>query len=201
MIEYMIIASQILSVVASVVSRLQKTKAKALVFLFVSNILSATTCLLLNQDAGLWLTVAAILRSVVFFLYDHFKVKPSVYVLITIETQFLIIAGLTWQSSIDIFILLSVMIFTFTTWQNNMYIVRVGMVLDPIILIVYNLLIGAHISIVGDVLGLISTIVAIVYYDFMKRSTPISKRLLFYVRPKAKRKKLKTRLTKNKTPN
>ncbi len=148
--------------------------------------------------AGAFLLIAATIRTVIFYLYDYFKLKPNLAVLLTFETTYIILVGLTWQSSVDTLILLSVMMLTFAFWQDNMYVLRIGMVLDPIILTIYNVLIGAYINIIGDMACLIAVIISIIYYDVYKRSTPIIKRLLYYVKPKRKRKRLKARLRKRK---
>lgn len=192
----MVIATQIFSVLLMILSRLQKTKAKALIFICLSSLVAVGTYFFLDQVAGACLAVAAIIRTVVFYLYEVFKIKPNKYVFLIFEVSFIIIAGITWKSPIDSLILISIVMFTFTTWQDNMYVMRIGMVLDPIILIIYNSLIGAYVSIAGEMLCLIAAIVAIFYYDIYKRTTSIIKRLLFYIKPKRKRKRLKARLRK-----
>lgn len=192
----MIIASQILSVIITILTRLQKTKAKALICICLSNLIAILTYFLLDQVAGVFLSTATLIRTIIFFLYDHYNIKPNIYVLLTFEVSFIIIAGITWKSPVDSFILLSIFMFTFVSWQDNMYILRIGMILDPVILIIYNSLIGAYISILGQVISLIVAIIAIIYYDIYKRTTPIIKRLLYYVKPKRKRKRLRLRLRK-----
>ncbi len=192
----MAIATQILSIIFRLISRLQKTKGKALIFVCCSCLVSAITYFLLGQIAGACLLAAGIIRTIVFFLYDHFKVKPNVVVLICFEISFIIILGLTWQSAIDIFILLSLVIFTFGSWQDNMYVFRISTVSDNIVCMIYDGLVGAYVTIVGDVICLIASIFSIVYYDILKRSTPIFKRLLYYVKPRKKRKRLKAKLHK-----
>lgn len=195
----MIVASQIFSVIFTVLTRLQKTKSKALIFLCLSTISSIATYFLLDQVAGVFLGFATLIRTAMFFLYDHFKLKPNIFVLLTFEISFIIIAGVTWQSPIDSFILLSIFMFTFVSWQDDMYVLRIGMLVDPILHIIYNSLIGAHISIVGQVVSLIAAVIAIIYYDIYKRTTPIIKRLLYYVKPKRKRRRLRAKLRKRQT--
>lgn len=192
----MAIATQILAIIFKIISRLQKTKAKALIFVCCSCIVSAATYFFLGQIAGACLLVAGLIRTIVFFLYDHYKVKPNVIVLICFEISFIIILGLTWESAIDIFILLSLVIFTFGSWQDNMYVFRVLSATDNLVCLIYNGLIGAYISIAGDAICFLAAVVSIVYYDILKRSTPVFKRLLYYVKPKQKRKRLKTKLQK-----
>ena len=89
--------------------------------------------------------------------------------------------------------------FTFVSWQDDMYVLRIGMLVDPILHIIYNSLIGAYISIVGQVVSLITAVIAIIYYDIYKRTTPIIKRLLYYVKPKRKRRRLRAKLRKRQT--
>lgn len=192
--EYMAIVTQIIAIIFLLISRLQKTKGKTLVFICFALLASMGTYFLLGQVAGACLLLAGILRSIVFFLYDHYKVKPNVIVLICFEISFIIILGLTWQSAIDIFILLSLVVFTFGCWQDNMYVFRILTITDHIVCIIYNSLVGAYITLVGEVFCLTATIISIVYYDIQKRTTPIIKRVFYCFKPKQKRKKLKARL-------
>ncbi len=192
----MVIASQIVSVLFSIFSRLQKTKTKSLILLLISNTINIISLILLDQAAGTFLTVATIIRTVIFFLYNKFNLKPSIVTLVTFELSFIIITGVTWSSSVDMLFLLGVIILTFATWQDNMFVLRNGMVLNSIILIAYDILVGAYINIIGELFCLIAAIIAIIYYDIYKRTTPIIKRLLYYVKPRRKRKRLRARLRK-----
>lgn len=192
----MVIASQIVSVLFSIFSRLQKTKTKSLILLLISNTINIISLILLDQAAGTFLTVATIIRTVIFFLYNKFNLKPSIVTLVTFELSFIIITGVTWSSSVDMLFLLGVIILTFATWQDNMFVLRNGMILNSIILIAYDILIGAYINIIGELFCLIAAIIAIIYYDIYKRTTPIIKRLLYYVKPRRKRKRLRARLRK-----
>lgn len=192
----MVIASQIVSVLFSIFSRLQKTKTKSLILLLISNTINIISLILLDQAAGTFLTVATIIRTVIFFLYNKFNLKPSIVTLVTFELSFIIITGVTWSSSVDMLFLLGVMILTFATWQDNMFVLRNGMILNSTILIAYNILVGAYINIIGELFCLIAAIIAIIYYDIYKRTTPIIKRLLYYVKPRRKRKRLRARLRK-----
>ena len=148
--------------------------------------------------AGGFLVIAATLRTINFSLYDYYKLKPNLLVLLTFEITYILIVICTWQSSVDIVILLSVEILTYALWQNNMYILRIGMIITAIVAIIYNILVNAYIAIIGEFVCLIAVIISIIYYDVYKRSTPIIKRLLYYVKPKRKRKRLKARLRKRK---
>lgn len=192
----MVIASQIVSVLFSIFSRLQKTKTKSLILLLISNTINIISLILLDQAAGTFLTVATIIRTVIFFLYNKFNLKPSIVTLVTFELSFIIITGVTWSSSVDMLFLLGVIILTFATWQDNMFVLRNGMILNSIILIAYDILVGAYINIIGELFCLIAAIIAIIYYDIYKRTTPIIKRLLYYVKPRRKRKRIRARLRK-----
>ncbi len=174
--------------------RLQKTKAKTLVLMLITNFFNILVYYLLGEVAGFFLTILIMIRNFVFYCYDFFKIKPSFANFLVFEVGFIIIGGVCWKSGIDLIILVNILMFTYVIWQNNMYILRIGLLLDPIMLIFYNLFIGSYVLIIGQAISLIVTIIAIIYYDVMKRTTSIIKRLLFYVRPKLKRKRIMARL-------
>lgn len=192
----MVIFSQIISVLFAVFSRLQKTKIKSLILILISNTINIISLTLLDQTTGAFLAAATIIRTIIFFLYNKFNLKPSVATLVTFELSFIIITGVTWSSSIDALFLLGIVVFTFVTWQDNMFVLRSGMILNSAIITVYYILIGAYINAAGEFSCLIAAIIALIYYDICKRTTPIIKRLLYYVKPRRKRKRLRARLRK-----
>lgn len=194
----MTIVFQVLTVLMSCLCKIQKDKDKSLIFLILTLVFSLITLYLFGQVAGFFMSILALLRVVVYFIYDKLKLKPNIFVLITFEIAAVVIAVVTWNSWVDLLIIASVIMINFSTWQNNMKIFRISMIIDPILYIIYNTLIGAYVSITGDAIGLIVGIYALVYYDVLKRSTSIFKRVLFYVKPRNKRKRLKQRLQKRK---
>lgn len=194
----MIIAAQVLTVVMSCLSKIQKNKDKSLIFLILTLVFSLITLYLVDQVAGFFISLLALLRVIVYFIYDKLKLKPNIFILITFEIAAVVIAVVTWNSWVDLLIIASIIMINFSTWQNNMNIFRISMIIDPILYIIYDALIGAYVTITGDAIGLIVGIYALVYYDILKRSTSIFKRILFYVKPRNKRKRLKARLQKRK---
>lgn len=190
----MTIFFEICTVIFLIFMRLQKTKAKTLVLMLITNFFNILVYYLLGEVAGFFLTILIMIRNFVFYCYDFFKIKPSFVNFLVFEVGFIIIGGVCWKSGIDLIILVNILMFTYVIWQNNMYILRIGLLLDPIMLIFYNLFIGSYVLIIGQAISLIVTIIAIIYYDVMKRTTSIIKRLLFYVRPKLKRKRIMARL-------
>ena len=164
--------------------------------LLTSSVANVASLMLLNQAAGAFLSIATIIRTIIFFLYNKFNLKPSIATFATFEIGFIIIAGITWNSYYDILFLFAVSILTIVTWQDNMFVLRVGMILNSAVLIVYDILIGAYINTIGKVFCLVAAVIAIIYYDVYKRTTPIMK--FFYgEKPKLKRRRLWARLKKN----
>ena len=170
------LASQIIGIVAiviSVMSMLFKSKTNILLFTIIYNILTLTSYLLLGKYLGSILVGILTLKSIIYYLFALKKAKPNIYVLIVLEIAILTTSIFLWQSWPDIFILISSLINTYTTWQDNVKIIKISAIISAVLLILYDAFIGAYVYIISETLYGGAAIFSIVMM-FVKNKKAIS---------------------------
>ena len=149
------IVAQILGIVAivvSVFSMLLKNKTHILLLSILYNILTIVTYLLLGKYLGCILVGVLTLKGLVYFIFAQKKLKPNIFVFITFEVAILVTSIFLWQSWADIFILLNSLINTFTTWQDNVKVLKIGAVICSVFLVLYDVFVGAYVYVISEVL-------------------------------------------------
>ena len=167
------IAIQIADVVTVVIAGLQKKKSLSLIFYLINNIVLASLFFIFGRVSAGLICIIAIIRSIVFLLFSVKKLKPNIFVLIAFEIAYLTSTILTWQDALDLIPMFGTMISCYTSWQDNTAIMRIGYIINPIFYISYKLIIGAYISIITEVILLLSNLISLIYYNILKKETPI----------------------------
>lgn len=142
----------IIAIIISVLSMLFKAKTHIILFSVIYNVLTLISYLLLEKYLGCILVVILTLKSLVYYIYSLKRLKPNLYVLIAFEVIILVASIFLWQSWVDIFILVNSLINTYTSWQDNVKLLKIGVVICSIFLILYDVFIGAYVYVVSEVL-------------------------------------------------
>ncbi len=160
--------AQIVSVVTIVTTLLglfQKEKWKTMLLYTIANIAMMVTYYLLGHLLGALLVAGATIRTFVYFLFSRENKPVPGLIFALFEIYFITISLFMFDGVIDLFIVMNVALVAFTTWQNDMATLRIGYVLSSALLITFNALIGAYVSILSEVVLLIASIIDIVKYD------------------------------------
>src|SRR5690554_2587495 len=137
------IIAQVVSALALITTILGvtcKNKNQSMWWLFAANICLLSTYFLLERYLGAVLIAGAVLRSVIYLVYTQKNIKPSVLVLVLFEASFVVVSIILWNSITDLLILINLMILTYSTWQNNMQIVRLGYLQSSVLLFFYDII-------------------------------------------------------------
>ena len=86
------------------------------------------------------------------------------------EIYCVVISILMWHGPITLLMFINLIIVTYTTWQNDVRILRIGYVLSSILLFVYDILLGAYATAVSEIIMLISVIISLVKYSKVQKS-------------------------------
>lgn len=156
------IVAQILGIVAIVISIMSMVfNDKKIIMLFstIYNVLTIITYLLLGKYLGMILVGVLTLKSLTYFIYASKSKKPNIIVLFVFEILILSLSIILWQDWFDIFILLNSVINTYFTWQDNVLLLKIGIVVCSIFLILYDIFAGAYVYVISEFLyGLTSLI-------------------------------------------
>lgn len=159
---YIIQALGLIETALASLSLFQKEKWKTMLFLCVSNIVLIAIYILCGSLVGGLLTVGALLRTIVFLIYSKKNKKPNIFVLLAFEIYYIVITATLWSSYVDLFILINLMMLTYTTWQDNVKILRIGYMLSFFLLVPYDILIGAYTTVLSETILFISALVSLV---------------------------------------
>lgn len=164
------IACDIIAYVAlvfTVLGLLSKNKDKCMLFISIYNLLILTTYLLMGLLSGSIMVLIASARSITFFIYSKKNLKPNIWVFMLFEVVAIVALALSWESMLSIILLVNLVLTTYTNWQNNMTVLRLGMFISGVLLIIYDICVGAYTLLFSEGVFLASAIVSIVKYDIM----------------------------------
>lgn len=169
MLFYIAQVISVLTILTTVLGLLSKEKEKIMFWFFLSNITLLITYFLLGRMLGSVLVAGAAIRTIIYYYYSKKNIKPSLLVLILFQVYFVVISVIMWKDFIDIFMLINLCMLTFTTWQNNMKILRGSYILSSMLLICYNILVGAYINIFLELIFILSSAYSIYKHIYLKK--------------------------------
>ena len=160
----------VVGVVVSAISMIMKTKTKVVLLLAVYNLLTLISYLLLGHFLSCILVVIAIFRSLTFLLYEVKKIKNNWLVLLSFNIVIICISIVLWDKWYDIFLLICTLIFTFTTWQKNVKLIKWGTIICTPLFVTFDILAGAYVYIISELAFGISAIVSLITTKYNSKS-------------------------------
>lgn len=158
----------ILAVIALAVSTHQKTKKKVLIFQLFSNISYALQYLILGAFSAVATSAVGTVNNWIFYRYAKKDKEIPVVVLYIYSIIILILGILTYNNIFSIFPVLLSILYTYGVWQSNLKTYRVISVVGAIAWMIYNSVVGAYASVIGNVFQCITAIIAIIRLDIIK---------------------------------
>lgn len=168
----MFLAAQIVSIVtiiSTIIGLCCKNKYNIMLFMTLSNISMFATYLLLGRHLGCLLVGGGILRTLIYFLYAKFNKKPQLVFVIFFEIYVVLLSLFLWKDFTDLFMIANLCLITYTTWQDNMAVFRIGYIASSVFLITYDISVGAYVGCVSEVIMLLVSVWALVKYDYINR--------------------------------
>lgn len=161
----------IITLVVSIIGMLSKKKSSVLIWFTISNITVLFTYLLLGRFLGSLLVLGAALRTTVYYFYSRKEKKVPLALLVVFEIYFIVLSIILWQDIMDLFLLINLCLVSFTTWQDNMKILRLGYVVSSLLVITYSAGVGAYLNILTESLFLLANCFSLYKYHFKKQKT------------------------------
>lgn len=167
-----IVVAQIVGILAIIVFSLspqQKTKVRVLIFQLTSSILYALQYLFLGAYSAVATNTIGAAKNWIFYKYAN-KNKENPIILLIIYIIIIVISGiLTYTNIFSIFPIFLSILYAYGTWQSNLKIYRAISVFGALCWIIYNFSVAAYVSAIGNIIQLISAIVAVIRLDLMKK--------------------------------
>ena len=161
----------IIAVLLTIFSFKQKEKWKMMVYLLLTNIIFITSYYFVGNFLGIWLVLGALVRTIVYFYYNHSNKKPEPLIMFLFELYYIIIAILNWSNSIDLLMVINLVVVTYTSWQDDVKILRFGYIFSSVLLIPYDIFYGLYTIAFSEILMLIITIITLIRYSKVTKTS------------------------------
>lgn len=166
------IIAQVLGVLATIafaISPQQKSKKAVLIFQFISNVLYSLQYIILGAFSAVATCWISIVNNIVFYKYAQ-KDKEIPNGILSLFVAIVIIAGiLTYNNIFSIIPILLSILYIYGSWQDNLKIYRIVCIIGSIGWFVYNWVVGAYASTLGNGFQCISSIIAMIRLDIIKK--------------------------------
>lgn len=159
----------ILAIITFALSPHQKKKKKILTVQLISSVLYALQYLLLGAFSAVATNIIGAVKNWVFYLYAK-KDKEIPIAILCIYIIILLISGIfTYTNIFSIFPIILSILYAYGVWQSNLKVFRIISVFGAVCWIIYNFAVGAYVSAIGNIVQLISAIIAVVRIDIIKK--------------------------------
>ena len=168
----MFILAQILGAIGLlgiVVGIQQKSKDKVLLIYLIVNVIFTAQYFCLGAYVGAAIYIVNTIRTGVFYYYKKKDMKPSYWVLMLFIVSAIVSGAITWQNIYSIIPVAVTVFYTYSIWQDNVKIIRIGTLTVAAGWLVYNLIVMAYSGAAAELVHFISAIVAMVRFDLLKK--------------------------------
>ena len=166
---------QICVAIATVLAILQKEKWKMMLCYIINNIFVMAMYFTFGQITPACIAIVALIRTIVFMIYALKKIKPNVVWLIVFESAFVATTIFTWSNPLDLMPMFALLVAGYGSWQDNDTILRSSYIVNKILYVIYDFIIGAYIAMAVEAVNFVYTIISLIYYSILKKQTPILK--------------------------
>lgn len=164
---------QLLTAIVTILAILQKEKWKMMFFYTLNNLICVAMYFVFLRTTTAIICIIAAVRTIIFMFYSLKKIKPNYVWLIIFELAFVVTTIITWQDAFDLLPLVAMVSACYGSWQDNHFVLRISYIINNSAYAVYQLIIGAYISMAISLINLACTITCFVYYCLLKKEKPI----------------------------
>lgn len=140
---------------------LGKQKSTIMLWFSLYNVVILATYFMLGRYTGSILVFVTLLKSILFYILARKNIRPQIWILVLFEISYIVIPIFLWESATDIILIVNLLLVTYLCWQSNIKLLKFGYILSSILLITYDIIVGAYTTIIAEVVFLISTCISI----------------------------------------
>lgn len=144
-------------------------KIKILRLQNIANLFYAIQYAVLSAFSAMGMNVLSLVRGIIFINYEKRKKQNSNVIIIIFSVITILIGIITYDSWYSLIPIINTLAYSYSTWQKNTKIIRIIFFVAAILWIIYNFIVKAYIPMIGNVLEVISAIVAIIKFDILKK--------------------------------
>ena len=171
------VACQILSAIILVLAIFQKEKWKMMLLYTINSIVLVVMFLAFDRITAAAISAVGAIRMAIYMIHALKKMKPNLVWLIIFEIGFVVSTIITWQDALDLMPMFAMLSSGFGSWQDNQYVLRISFMINGVLYVIYEAIIGAYISMSVEAINFVCTIISFIYYCVLKIDVPILERL------------------------
>lgn len=162
----------LLAIISYAISPHAKTKKRVLVFHLISSILYALQYFLLNAFSAVIANSVGAVKCYAFYLYEKKEKEIPKSLFWIFMLIILVLGAFTYNNIYSLIPIFSSVLSLYAVWQDNLKVFRVIVIISSISWIMYNIIVGAYIGVIGNMFQLTSAIIAIIRFDILKKEKP-----------------------------
>ena len=149
-----------LGVIFSVLSAQMKTKKNIMIMLLLVNLASAISFWLLDGISGTLICLFSIFETFINYLYDEKNKKVPTYIIAFYIIITLVLGCISYTKPLDILPVICALIYCITICTKKESIIRIEMLINQPLWLVYNVLVKSYLFIISNILTFISLIIS-----------------------------------------
>ena len=157
-----------LGLFGTIVADNQKNKRRVLNMFVFANMMYVLQYLFLNAWTGVVTDIFAIIRTMIYCLYEAKEKPKSIGLLIIFISIVLIIGIFTYQDIFSVFPIACTIALTWALWQPDILKFRITAIIAPMLYFIYNYHVGAYAGMIATVFELAGALFAIYRLEFVK---------------------------------
>ena len=145
-----------------IVSFFKEKRKTILALVLVCNVFYAFQYLMLDAYAALFSCIIGAVRTLIFLKFEKSNQKTPLWVLLIIIAITIYSGFLSYNGFISLIPILSGIMYTISIWQSNLKVYRGACIINGLVWIIYNFVVGAYISIVSSFIEIIAASVSFI---------------------------------------
>lgn len=146
-----------------------KKKNNILVLQLLANVFYSIQYFLMGYFSTAYMNLVSVFRCFSFGINAKKNKENPFWLLLLILFIIFILALITCKNLLDIIPIFATLLYTISTWQNNTKYLRYVFILCAVLFIFYNFIVGAYISLIGNLFEIMSGTIALYRFQQQKK--------------------------------
>ena len=142
-----------------------KERSKFLKVQIFANIVYALEYLFLGAYAAVFMNLSSTIRSKVYYDNKQKNKDNNLFQLIIFIVIIVLITIITYENYLTILVMIIAILYTYASWQKNEVVTRYIFTFGAIAFMYYNSSVRAYFFVIGNLIELVSGIIALVRFD------------------------------------
>ncbi len=157
--------------IIDIIGKSRKTKLAIMMFSIYSTTFYVLCYIFLLSPVPAIFNFLCILRQIIYIYLDKKNMSTKWYVLTGVLMIILncIFVGVFWSSPLDLFMIASTILLLIVYSFKNTLVVRIGIITNTVLWIIYNLSLSAYVNMLSDSILILPVLFALIKYNILHK--------------------------------